>query len=256
MGYPKDILGTRAVISRGNYAIIPPEGLVNNVVPGVEHCRVSILATPKLGAGFVQYIVEAEPKQGGTTRPFAAEEGIEAFVYCIDGSGTFEVCGEAREVTSGGYAYAPAGSGLHFRNTGDRPMRLVLYKQRYIPLEGYAARPVFGNANDIPYRDYDDMSNVHIKDMLPTDLGFDMNFHILSFDPGGCHPFFETHVQEHGMYILQGEGAYFFGDDQWKMIKKDDFVWFGAFALQGAYGVGREPFTYIYSKDCNRDVQL
>ena len=39
-------------------------------------------------------------------------------------------------------------------------------------------------------------------------------------------------------------------------IKKDDFIWFGAYAAQCAYGVGTEPFTYIYSKDCNRDVVL
>lgn len=45
-------------------------------------------------------------------------------------------------------------------------------------------------------------------------------------------------------------------DDVWMGIKKDDFIWFGAYAAQCAYGVGTEPFTYIYSKDCNRDVVL
>lgn len=255
MGYPNDILSTRAVIRRGDYAIIPPQGTVNNVVPGIDNCRVSIMATPKLGASFVWYQVTAEPG-GGTSKPFAAEEGVEAFVYCISGSGSFTVGIETRDVTEGAYAYAPAGVGLGFQNAGDAPMALILYKQRYIPLEGAEPVPVFGNVNDIPYRDYDNMTNVHVKDLLPTDQRFDMNFHILSFDPGGCHPFFETHVQEHGMYILDGEGAYFFGDDTWKMIKKDDFVWFGAYSLQGAYGTGRKPFTYIYSKDCNRDVDI
>lgn len=256
MGYPSDILSTRAVICRGDYAIIPPEGLVNNVVPGIEDCRVSILATPKLGASFVMYIVTAQPRTGGTSRPFAAEDGVEAFAYIIDGQGTLAVGDDERAATVGAYAFAPAGSGLRFMNTGDGPMRLLLYKQRYIPVAGHDAEVVFGNVNDIEYRDYDDMANVHVKDLLPTHIGFDMNFHILSFDPGGCHPFFETHVQEHGMYILEGEGAYFFGNDEWKLIKKDDFVWFGAYSLQGAYGVGRVPFTYIYSKDCNRDVGI
>jgi len=62
-------------------------------------------------------------------------------------------------------------------------------------------------------------------------------------------------VQEHGAYILSGEGVYYLGGE-WRMIKKDDFVWFGPFTTQGAYGVGREPFTYVYSKDCNRDVRI
>ena len=30
MGYPSDILSTRAVIRPGKYVVIPPEGLVNN----------------------------------------------------------------------------------------------------------------------------------------------------------------------------------------------------------------------------------
>ena len=32
-GYPTDILSTRAIIKRGNYALIPPNGLVRNVIP-------------------------------------------------------------------------------------------------------------------------------------------------------------------------------------------------------------------------------
>jgi (S)-ureidoglycine aminohydrolase len=82
-----------------------------------------------------------------------------------------------------------------------------------------------------------------------------MNMHILSFEPGGCHPFVETHVQEHGAYILSGQGMYWM-DDKWMGIKKDDFMWFGPYCPQCAYGVGTEAFTYIYSKDCNRDVVL
>lgn len=254
MSYPNDILDSRAVIKHGNYAVLPPTGLVNNVVPGIENCRVSIVASPKMGASFVQYIVEAMPG-GHTSRLFAAEEGVESFIYCLSGSGKVTVGGQCESLNEGVYAFAPAGLGISFENNSDEKLCLMLYKQRYIPLEGYEPRVVFGNASAMEYRIYEDMENVLIKDLLPTDLGFDMNFHILSFIPGGCHPFVETHVQEHGAYIISGEGAYYLGGE-WRMIKKDDFVWFGPFTTQGAYGVGREPFTYVYSKDCNRDVQI
>lgn len=255
MGYPNDILQSRAVIKHGNYAIVPPTGLVNNVVPGIEKCTVSIVASPKMGASFVQYIITAQPG-GGTSRPFATEEGVEGFVYCIEGTGSVSVGGEEKPLVEGGYAFSPAGKGLSFSNTSSAPLRLVLYKQRYIPLAGHEAKPVFGNVNQMAYRIYDDMENVLVKDLLPTtDLGYDMNFHILSFKPGGCHPFIETHVQEHGAYILTGEGAYYLGEE-WRMIKKGDFVWFGPYTTQGAYGVGRENFTYVYSKDCNRDISI
>ena len=255
MGYPTDILATRAVIKHGDYAIIPPTGLVNNVIPGIENCRISIVASPKMGASFVQYVVEAMPYLGRTTVPFAAAEGVESFLYCLSGQGVAHVGGSSAQLSEGAYVYAPAGVGISFANNANSPLRLLLYKQRYVPLEGHVPHAVVGNATEIEYRNYDDMDNVLIKDLLPADVGFDMNFHILSFMPGGSHPFIETHVQEHGAYILSGEGAYFLGGE-WRMIRKDDFVWFGPFTTQGAYGVGREAFTYVYSKDCNRDVIL
>ena len=119
-------------------------------------------------------------------------------------------------------------------------------------LEPYA---VFGNINDVPFRDYDGMANVHVKDFLPLEEAFDMNMHILSFDPGASHNIVETHVQEHGAYIYEGQGTYNL-DNEWYLTKKEDFLWMGAFSLQAGYGIGREPFSYIYSKDCNRDVEI
>lgn len=254
MGYPTDLLATRAVVKPGLYAVIPKDGLVNNVIPNIKDCKVSIVASPKMGASFVQYVVEANPR-GGTTTPFAKEIAIESFIYCISGELDIKIGEEAYKLTDGGYAYAPEGVGISFTNSGEGVAKLLLYKQVYIKVEGLEARACVGNVNEMEYRIYDEMENVYIKDLLPTELGFDMNMHILAFKPGGCHPFVETHVQEHGAYILSGEGMYLL-DDKWMGIKKDDFMWFGPYVPQCAYGVGRELFAYIYSKDCNRDVIL
>lgn len=257
MGYPSDLLSSRAVVKPGMYAIIPPKGRVFNVIPGIEGCRMTILCTPKMGAGFVQHIGTALPG-GGTTVPYGASGQIETFIYVLDGEGslTVTVGGRTEVMPQGGYAYAPAGVGISFRNETDKPLRFLLYKQRYIPhpqgLEPYA---VFGNINDVPFRDYDGMANVHVKDFLPLEEAFDMNMHILSFDPGASHNIVETHVQEHGAYIYEGQGTYNL-DNEWYLTKKEDFLWMGAFSLQAGYGIGREPFSYIYSKDCNRDVEI
>lgn len=254
MGYPKDLLSTRAVVKPGLWAVIPKEGLVNNVIPGIEGCKVSIVASPKMGASFVQYIIEAA-KGGGTTELFGREPEIETFLYVVDGEADITVEGKKYHMSGGGYAFAPAGVGLGFHTTGEHT-KILLYKQVYIPYKDKKPYVVVGNIKEVPFRVYDEMSNVHIKDFLPVDdLAFDMNMHILSFEPGGCHPFVETHVQEHGAYILSGEGMYLM-DDTWLGIKKEDFMWFGPYCPQCAYGVGTEPFAYIYSKDCNRDVIL
>ena len=256
VGYPTEPLSTRAVVKHGVYAVIPPEGRVINVIPGFEGFESTILASPKLGASFVMIVSEVKPG-AKTTTPWGGD-GIETFVYFMDGEGELTVkIGDKKEVLKqGGYAFCPADKGLELFNESGKTFRVILYKQRYIPLKGVAMpAPVFGNINETPFRDYDGMANVHVKDFLPLDEAFDMNMHILSFDPGASHNIVETHVQEHGAYIYEGQGTYKL-DDDWYLTKKEDFLWMGAFSLQAAYGIGREPFSYIYSKDCNRDVTL
>lgn len=256
MGYRNDLLDVkayRAEVHPGLWAVIPPTGVVNNVIPYIKGCKVSIVASPKMGAGFVQYVVEASA-EGKTTDYFAKASHEEGFIYIVEGDVKVIIGEKEYDMTDGGYGYAPSGVGIQFKNKGEAA-KILLYKQRYIPLEGQEPYAVTGNVNDMEYVIYDDMDNVFIKDLLPTELGFDMNMHILRFEPGASHSIVETHVQEHGMYILEGEGMYLL-DDTWMGIKKDDFVWFGAYCPQCSYGVGKEAFTYIYSKDCNRDVEI
>ncbi len=254
MPYPNDLLSTRAVIKPNLYAVIPPEGLVINTLPYLNKCKASILCSPKIGASFVEYKVQMEPG-GGTIYPFAKEEGIESFLYVLSGNVSVIVDNEKKNLSEGGYVFAPPSMGMEFVNEDAVPASILLYKQKNIHLEGRESWVVWGNVNNIEYKHYDQMENVLIKDLLPSDFAFDMNMHILSFLPGGCHPIVETHVQEHGAFVLNGKGMYML-DDKWMGIKREDFIWFGPYVPQCAYGVGREPFTYIYSKDCNRDVQL
>lgn len=253
MSYPQDLLMSRAVIRPGKFAIIPPEGLVNNVIPGFENCRISILTSPKIGASFAHYLVTMEP--GGKNESGFGEAGVETFVYCISGNVEAGTVAEKHQLTAGGYLYCPPGEKMHLKNEGNQSAQLVLYKQVYVPLEDKQPWLVVGNVNQMEERIYEEMHNVTILDLLPTELDFDMNMHILTFDPPGSHPFVETHVQEHGAYILSGEGLYNL-DNEWIPVKKGDYIWFGPFVPQAVYAVGREKLSYVYSKDCNRDVSL
>ncbi|AET70776.1 uncharacterized protein, possibly involved in glyoxylate utilization [Desulfosporosinus orientis DSM 765] len=253
MGYPNDLLATRAIIKHGRYAVIPPQGRVNNVIPNLENCKVSVIASPEMGAKFAFYTVEIQPG-GGTTLPFQ-EEGIETFVFSISGQGVVQVEQQKFDLSDNGYVFAPASQAVSLANQSETVWRILLYKQRYRQLEGYEARVVVGNLADLPNEAYDEMENVRIRNLLPADLGFDVNFHTLTFEPGGCHPFVETHLQEHGLYFLDGEGVYLI-DDKWLPVKAEDFIWFGPYVPQAFYCSGRKNAWYIYTKDCNRDVQL
>jgi (S)-ureidoglycine aminohydrolase len=161
-------------------------------------------------------------------------------------------------LTEGGYIFSPESVKVSFENKSGKEARLYVYKRRYEKIEGYSAFTVVGNANDIPWTEYEGMDNCHIKDFLPAagNFGFDMNMHILKFKLGASHGYVETHIQEHGMYFLSGKGMYR-ADNDWVPVKAGDYMFLDAYCPQACYAVGREEdFAYIYSKDCNRDVQL
>ena len=249
LGYRDDLLASRSIVRHGNYALLTPDGLVKNVIPGFEHCDVTILSTPKLGATFVDYLVTLH-ENGGHQSGFGGE-GIETFLYVIKGEIIAGAQGKSFALTEGGYLYCPPGERMTFSNNHSADSQLFLYKRRYIPTEGHAPYLV----SQLERIHYEGMEDVILIDFLPKELGFDMNMHILSFAPGASHGYIETHVQEHGAYILSGQGVYNL-DNSWVPVKQGDYIFMGAYSLQAGYGVGRETFSYIYSKDCNRDVEI
>ena len=255
VGYREDLLTTRSVIKKDNYVILEPDGLVKNAIPGYENCDVTILGSPAMGASFADYLVTA--RDGGKNDGIGGE-GLETFLYVISGEVTVKNADKEEVLTEGGYIFSPESNKVSFANNSGKEAKLYVYKRRYERIEGYSAYTVVGNANDLPWVEYEGMENCHIKDFLPAagDFGFDMNMHILSFAPGASHGYIETHVQEHGAYILSGQGVYNL-DNNWIPVKKGDYIFMGAYSLQAGYGVGRgEAFSYIYSKDCNRDVEI
>ena len=94
-----------------------------------------------------------------------------------------------------------------------------------------------------------------LKVLLPVYTIWDMAMNIFSFPPGGSLPVTETHVMEHGLVFLQGQGVYYLGRE-WMEVQKGDFIWMGPFVPQSFYAAGAVPSRYIYYKDVHRDVTL
>lgn len=255
VGYREELLDTRTIVKKDNYVVLEPDGLVKNVVPGYEGCDVTILGSPAMGADFADYLVTVH--EGGKNTGIGGE-GIESFLYVIEGEVSVKNDEKSADLTAGGYIYSPAGNNITFTSKGSADAKLYVYRRRYTALEGYKAYTVINNVNDMEYMEYEGMTNCHSKDLLPSakDLGFDMNMHILKFKLGASHGYIETHIQEHGMYFLSGKGMYRV-DNEWIPVKKGDYMFLDAYCPQACYAVGREDdLIYIYSKDCNRDVQL
>ena len=254
-GYRDDLLATRSVVKKENYVLIEPDGIVKNAIPGYEKCDVTILGSPQMGASFADYLVTVH--EGGKNPAFGGE-GLESFIYVMEGSIKVKNADKEETLTEGGYIYSPASNTISFVNAGKEDAKLFAYKRRYDELAGYSAYTVVGNADDLPWIPYEGMENCYIRDFLPAaeNFGFDMNMHILKFHLGASHGYIETHIQEHGMYFLTGSAMYRL-DNDWVPVKKGDYVFMDAYCPQACYAVGREEdLTYIYSKDCNRDVKL
>ena len=78
---------------------------------------------------------------------------------------------------------------------------------------------------------------------------------IVTFQPGGSIPFEETHVMEHGLYVLEGKAVYKLNSD-WVEVEAGDFMWLRAFCPQACYAAGPGPFRYLLYKDVNRHAPI
>jgi len=89
----------------------------------------------------------------------------------------------------------------------------------------------------------------------PNDVRHDMHVNIVTFQPGAVIPFDETHVMEHGLYVLEGKAVYHLNQD-WVEVEAGDFMWLRAFCPQACYAGGPGPFRYLLYKDVNRHPKL
>ena len=89
----------------------------------------------------------------------------------------------------------------------------------------------------------------------PDDMRHDMHVTIVTLAPGAVIPFAETHVMEHGLYVLEGKAVYRLNQD-WVEVEAGDFMWLRAFCPQACYAGGPSNFRYLLYKDVNRHMKL
>ncbi len=65
---------------------------------------------------------------------------------------------------------------------------------------------VFGNAAEVQARPFRGSEAVTVKILLPDDFRFDMALNVAQYASGAGMPFVETHVMEHGVLFLEGDG--------------------------------------------------
>jgi len=237
---------TRSVVKR-NHAVISPDGYINSNVPGWINCRVNVIISEAMGAQLCQTLVTAgkgAKLEGKTTVS-------QIFFYVVKGSVNAKLPANSGHLHAGQFVYVPIDTAYILYDMKEGTELLTFHKQ-YEPLQGYKSPPViFGDAAQVQAPEYLGDPALRLQVLLPDNLSFDMAVNIFTYDSGGHLPMVETHIMEHGLLYLQGQGIYRL-DQDWYPVKKGDAIWMGPYCQQWFTAMGKEPAIYIYYKNVNR----
>jgi len=238
----------RAVTKPGLYMILPRANRVESILPGFEKTFAQVLATPSLGAKFVQHELHIEPEGG--TRGFL-QDGLEHFIYVLEGGVEINLQSKKYELSQGGFAFLPEGTSFCLKNHENQKSRVFWTKRRYIPIESSKPVLILNNEKDVPALPCDTYLEQHL---IPYDenIAYDMALNLLNFEPGVHFGFVESHVMEHGLYMLEGRGIYWLNGD-YHEVQKDDFIYMAPYCPQFFYATGWVKGRYLIYKDVNRD---
>ena len=243
------------------YAVIP-RGVMSDIVtsnlPFWDKTRAWILARPLSGFAetFSQYIVEVAPG-GGSQRP-ETDPGAQAILFVVQGEFSLFIEGVTHPMSPGSYAYIPAGAHWAVQNDSPDAAKFHWIRKTYEPIEGMDKPQAFvTNENQVPETPMPETNGAWATTRFvdPADMSHDCHVNIVTLKPGAVIPFAETHVMEHGLYVLQGKAVYRLNQD-WVEVEAGDFMWLRAFCPQACYAGGPDPFRYLLYKDVNRHPKL
>lgn len=255
-----ELLSSKAVFTTA-YAVIPRSvmtDIVTSVLPHWEKTRAWIISRPLTGFSetFAQYVMEVDAG-GGSVSP-EPDLRAQAALFVTEGEMVVEVGGAQHSLRQGSFAYLPAGSGWKLRNASGAPVRFHWIRKALQAVEGLKPPPaIFTHESEQEMVAMPDTEGTWATTRFidPADVRYDMHVNIVTFQPGGTIPFMETHVMEHGLYVLEGKAVYRLNKD-WVEVEAGDFMWLRAFCPQACYAGGPGRFRYLLYKDVNRHVSL
>ena len=261
-GHPPQtqLLTDRAVFTEA-YAVLPKgtmRDITTSALPFWEGTRLWVIARPMTGFAetFSHYLMEVSPG-GGSDRP-ETDPAAQGVLFVTEGAAELHIGADAHELQAGGYAYLPPGTDWRLAVRGDVPCRFHWIRKAFAGVDGLAMPIAFvTHERDATVIEMPGTKGAWATTRFvdPADLRHDMHVNIVTFQPGGVIPFLETHVMEHGLYVLEGKAAYRLNRD-WVEVEAGDYMWLRAFCPQACYAGGPGPFRYLLYKDVNRHMSL
>lgn len=254
------MVGQGAVFTEA-YAVLPRETMSDitaSLFPGWREARGWVLARPLSGFAetFSEILMEIAPG-GGADSP-EDDPRAQSALYILSGEGQLRLEGAPHTLDPGAFAWIAPGARWQLEVTGAAPLRLLWIRKRWRPAPGLDVPESFcTHADTHPPAPMPGTDGAWTTRRLidPADLAHDMHVNIVHFAPGAAIPFPETHVMEHGLFILEGQGLYLLNRD-WVEVKAGDFLWLRAFCPQACIAKGPGPFRYLLYKDVNRLPRL
>ncbi|USQ77373.1 bifunctional allantoicase/(S)-ureidoglycine aminohydrolase [Ornithinimicrobium cryptoxanthini] len=258
---PQTALTTDRAVFTGSYAVLPARTMSDitaSLLPHWKGTRLWVLARPLSGFAetFAQYLMEVAPG-GGSDAP-EPDAGAEGVLFVVGGQVELTLGGTVHTLTSGGYAYLAAGTTWSLHNRTGEKASFHWIRKAYQRADGVGLPDSFvTHARDVAGVTMTDTGGAWSTQRFvdPSDLRHDMHVNIVTLQPGASIPFPETHVMEHGLFVLQGKALYLLNTD-WVEVEAGDFMWLRAFCPQACYAGGPGPFSYLLYKDVNRHVRL
>ena len=238
-GHTRDVVKSR-------YALRTPAGFVPSCLPDWRDCTAIVQISPAMGARFFQCEITLLKNGEGSGN----SDSFEMVVYVVAGRCSATLAGAKYNLAAGGFAYIPPGTDFRFHRS--KGARLLTFERIYTPLPGRETPAVVvGDSAKIPGRPFLGNKDARLQVLLPDNIVFDMAVNIFTYQPGATLPFVETHVMEHGLLMLAGQGVYRL-DADWHPVQAGDVIWMAPYCPQWFVAMGTEPASYIYYKDVNR----
>jgi len=236
---------TRTVV-RPLYALLTPDGFVASNLPGWRDVTAIVNISPAMGAKFSQVQITFGENGVG-----AGDTGaLEFFIYVLEGNGMAKTGGKKFDLAAGNYIFIPPRTNFYF--SGDKGTKFLIFQKKFEPLAGKKIPDaIVGHEKEISGQPFLGNKSARLQVLLPDKMEFDLAVNIFTYQPGATLPFVETHVMEHGLLMLRGQGIYRL-DSARHPVKAGDVIWMAPFCPQWFIVTGKTPASYIYYKDVNR----
>jgi (S)-ureidoglycine aminohydrolase len=198
-------------------------------------------------------------------------EGAWRFAFVLDGKCSIvyddvdDRTGETVEVKKeqlqhGDYFYFPRDVKHEIFTANEEFCELVMYEAITKPMIGKSKtefpkqKVIVGNCEEMP--NIETPGEIFkLKKLLPIELNYDVNFHVMDFEPGETLNVKEIHHPQHGLILLEGQGIYRLNDD-YMPVQQGDVIYMAPWVTQWYGALGKNRTRYLISKDTHRDPLL